>query len=597
MAFSLASGRFLNALERAAEGQDSWRCFSPHPDMLLTVDALSQVAQLPGDSGGWLVVIDGYLDIDGRERLAARLGTNCNYCPSRQDDQPATAIARLLADYGYEALDALSGCFVILAIHAERRQTLLLRDRTGGRTAYWHGDAHNLLIDSHSSRVQRHSGQAFAPDPQWIVQFFSLATSHPPGHSAFDGIHECLPGERLLFESGKIQRTRPALNLAPDFDYRNPGDCVDRFRELFERAVAGCLPPQGPVACMLSGGLDSGPAAMVADKLLAADDRRLVICSWRLDEFPDADEQHWIRLAGENLREPPEPFEASHLLPFSDLGAEQTGRDTPYLNAFRPLKQRCYQQAAEAGCRVVLNANAGDELYPHPRFLQIDRIKRGHWAAIWRDLVQQWRQNRFSGLTQDLSNRGLVAHLLKPIRPARPPDWLSPTAKALWQAPEPWPPECRNHRFPDQAWQLLGSRMASGRAHESEFPARHGVERRDPFHNEALLRFMLNAPHSLSRRQGTDKWIMRAATRGLLPNALRRKGRTGLLNSFHEAGFRQHRPEIQSWLTRHDNWQWWIDPALVTQALSDKPTGRPPLLAGRCLGFGLWQARHHNGPE
>ncbi|MGY6586738.1 MAG: asparagine synthase-related protein [Wenzhouxiangella sp.] len=555
------------------------------------MDTLSQVAQLPKQSGGWLVVIDGYLDLDGRERLAAALGKSSAEQPDPNDDQPAAAIARLLAEHGEKALDALSGCFVILAIHAERRQTLLLRDRTGGRTAYWQGNAENLLIDSHSSRIQLLSGKAFTPDPQWIVQFFSLASSHPPGHSAFDGVHECLPGERLLFEAGKTLRERPALNLKADFDYRNPGDCVDRFRELFERAVAGCLPPEGPVACMLSGGLDSGPAAMVADKLLAADDRRLVICSWRLDEFPDADEQHWIRLAGQNLREPPEPFEASHLLPFSDLGPEQTGGDAPNLNAFRPLKQRCYQKAAEADCRIILNANAGDELYPHPRFLQIDRIKRGHWAAIWRDLVQQWRRNKLKGLTQDLSNRGLIANILKPIRPARPPAWLSPQAQALWQASSPWPAECTDHPFPDQAWQLLGSRMASGRAQESEFPARHGVKRRDPFHNEALLRFMLNAPHSLSRRQGADKWIMRAATRGLLPNALRRKGRTGLLDSFYAAGLDTNRQTLRDRLDQLTDWKHWVQPETVARGLSQTYPNRETLIAVACVGFTLWQER------
>ncbi|MGY6629496.1 MAG: asparagine synthase-related protein [Wenzhouxiangella sp.] len=592
MAFSLASGRFLSALEREAEGRPSLRCFSPYPDAFLAVDALSKVAQTPNDAGGWLVVIDGYLDLDGREQLAAQLNANTRKPPAPNDDQPAAAIAQLLANKGPDALHALSGCFVILAVHGESRRIVLLRDRTGGRTAYWHGQNGDWLIDSHSHRIQHHSGQAFTPDPHWTVHFFSLATSHPPGHSAFENIHECLPGELMQFQDGKIQRHRPALNLEADFDYRNPGDCVDRFRELFERAVASCLPADGPVACMLSGGLDSGPTAMVADRRLAEHDRRLVICSWRLDQYPDADERHWIELAGEKLREPPQPFEASHLLPFSNLSPEQVGGDTPYLNAFRPLKQRCYQKAAEAGCKIILNANAGDELYPHPRFLQIDRIRRGHWAAIWRDLRQQWQRGRLSGLTQNPSNRGLAASLLKPLRPPRPPAWLSPVARDQWQAPQPWPPECQSHRFPEQAWQLLGSQMASGRAHESEFPARFGVERRDPFHNEALQRFMLNAPHSLSRRQGVDKWIMRAATRGLLPDPLRRKGRTGLLNPFFNAGFMQHRDAIRQRLDQQAGWQHWIRRDYVERAITIDPPDRSALVANHCLGFGLWQSRH-----
>ena len=74
--------------------------------------------------------------------------------------------------------------------------------------------------------------------------------------------------------------------------------------------------------------------------------------------------------------------------------------------------------------------------------------------------------------------------------------------------------------------------MTSGRCHEQYFADLHGIERRDPFHDESLVGFMLKAPASFSVREGRTKWIMREAMRGRLPDEFRLKQRTGLLNSY-----------------------------------------------------------------
>ena len=55
--------------------------------------------------------------------------------------------------------------------------------------------------------------------------------------------------------------------------------------------------------------------------------------------------------------------------------------------AFAPLVNNCYQRAGELGCKVILNGNAGDEIYAPLNKLNIDRLRRRQWAPLWRDLV------------------------------------------------------------------------------------------------------------------------------------------------------------------------------------------------------------------
>ena len=91
-------------------------------------------------------------------------------------------------------------------------------------------------------------------------------------------------------------------------------------------------------------------------------------------------------------------------------------------------------------------------------------------------------------------------------------------------------------------------RMPGQMTHENLFSQRYGVERRDPFQNEALVKLMLEMPVSMSFRDGMDKWVMREAMRGRMPEKLRTKGRTGLLNSFLQMGFERNREKLKRFL-------------------------------------------------
>ena len=533
---------------------------------------------------GWQVLFEGYLDGDsGLEKALDQTA-------GQHKRAPATLAAELIARHGGAALSRLSGCFVLVARHLDSGEVLATRDRCGGRTVYFHHSGSELTLATRSAWVLHAAGLSARENPAFVVGRLALSSAPPPGQTAFEGVSELLPGELLQFKQGRLTIKRPSLDLGSDFDYSRPQAAVDRFLELLEQAVAAPLPAEGPVACMLSGGLDSGPVAVLADRQLGREDRALMVKSWRLDRHPEADEADWIRQTAAVLRAPADLVDLSEPTPFSHFDDSLLCADLPIYNAFRFQVNDCYRRAGEAGCRVILNANAGDEIYAPRHLLNLDRARRGQWRLIGQDLLRTTRAGGPSALLADPALRHPLARWIgRSSQKDRPPDWLTPSGQSHWQRLPDWPAEAAETPFPDYTRRLFGLPMAFGRAHEVEMAQRHGTDRRDPFHNEALLKFMLNAPMELSWRGGATKSIMRRAMRGLLPEPVRLKPRTGLLDSFHQSGLKQNKEKVQTLLFQQQTtWQQWVKPEVIQDILDGKAKV-PEVLLSMCVGHAMWE--------
>jgi len=438
---------------------------------------------------------------------------------------------------------------------------------------------------------------AVAGDRFWLSQFFALRTPAPAGLTAFAGIEEVLPGEWVAFTDGKTRRTRTPFscnNLAAE---RSEKEWVERFSSAFTRSVQTVVPPTGDVAMMLSGGLDSGPAACMASAALARTGQKLNVISWALFRDDKADESDFIQLLCRELQQPLELFDGSDLLPFGDLRTEMVHSDFPLFNGFRLLILECYRRAREAGAGVILNSAAGDRIYPHWKAGLLDLWRRRQWRAF---AVAIGRLARYKGV-MSLSADPYVRHWIGQTMPwarrlsgRKPvPAWLTSEAVSHLPPSGSWPPEAMQHHLPQYALQLIGQSMAQGMAHENAFSRRYGLDRRDPFHNEELVRLMLEMPVAMSHRGSVEKWVMRQAMRGKLPEPLRTKKRTGLLNTFFATGFSRNVRQIEDLLfSQQTDWQRWVRPDFVRAVLdADSRSDREMLAVNQCVGYVLWRQR------
>jgi asparagine synthase (glutamine-hydrolysing) len=208
------------------------------------------------------LVFDGRLD--NREALIAAL-----------ELAPADA-ARLgdgglliaaLERWGIDACPRLIGAFAFAWWDAASRQLVLAVDASGGRAIFAHDDGRRLCFATRPLAVL-----AF---PDMERQIDEMAMAHlllgrpiPTGATPFRGVFRLPPAGLLIWHDGTYSLRRYwQPDLARRISYRDPRDYVDAARELLDRITAPHLRAIGPVACQLSGGLDSSAVAATAARL------------------------------------------------------------------------------------------------------------------------------------------------------------------------------------------------------------------------------------------------------------------------------------------------------------------------------------------
>ncbi|MCB1461039.1 MAG: asparagine synthase (glutamine-hydrolyzing) [Nitratireductor sp.] len=177
-------------------------------------------------------------------------------------------LPHLWEEYREDMFKTLRGQFAIALHDGDARRVILARDRFGICPLYWtvrHTPAGAFLLFASEIKALLASGLVPAdPDLRGIdhtFTFFGL----PGPITCFEGISALKPGHFLsirLGAEGALAEISEKAWFEIDFPDRGdemPGgdDVIDRFHELFGKAVARRLEADVPVVSYLSGGIDS----------------------------------------------------------------------------------------------------------------------------------------------------------------------------------------------------------------------------------------------------------------------------------------------------------------------------------------------------
>lgn len=504
-------------------------------------------------------------------------------------------LASLLAREGLDALNDVEGQYALCFVNDGTGELLAARDRLGGETLYWHQSDGAVAVASRCRDLVRLPWCPAIENPEFVAEIMALRGNHAPGTTPFLHVHEVIPGGRVVLSAENVSLDRPPLVFEPPDSVRSTDDWVDAFRAAFFGAVDDSVDESGDVAVMLSGGLDSVPVLFAACRTLKERDRRVTAVSWGLPSYPDCDETDWIRMASDAAGVELRLFDGADAVPFSDLTSTVASAELPYFNSMRGNLLACYREAADSGSAIVLAASRGDMIYARRFALLDDLIRRRDWARLWAELGRLYARGGLRGIYRDPATRYPLARLKQR---ARPPDgasrapWLTEQAvESMAYRPDPFP-ETSLYPNPEHAHQLLGPAMTFGTAQEKDFSRRYGIDRRDPFHSETLVKLMLHVPVVFSHMKGQSKWIMREAMRGTIPEPIRTKPRTGVLTPFTRAGFQRNRVQIRELLFDQDAdvWERYVAPGYIQDTLSrSDPSEAGMMVVRACIGYTLWR--------
>jgi len=481
---------------------------------------------------------------------------------------PATRVRAMTRGSGLS--DHAAPGFAFAIWNPAQRTLHAVRDGFGLRPLYYAVIDGQCIVGTSLDAVRARLPAPSPLDEGWIADFLLQSHACDEHATIFREVRRVPPGHVLAWLDGRVRvhaYWRP--DLPEPLRDPDPKDCVARFRDLFDAAVARCS-GSGPTAIAMSGGLDSTSVAASAVQRAGGPERtqaHTVDWSKRLPDDPEASHAA-VAARCLGIRHVVVDGGSYPLLPRGDdLGARTS---QPTANPCWRAHVDHLQGMRDAGALTILTGVGGDAVFATtPRYFP-DLLRSGRWLRFTREAMRHWRW------TGSLGGMGLRGALWPGRRrgdgtPAMP-TWLN----------RGWVRDSRlleRHRYIDGLARIgavpdssshPGTRALRILVHpqwtaqfEDYDEARSGVPVGHPFFDWPLIEFLLSLPLALRN----DKRILRECQRGRLPDPVRLRAKQTLQGDLLHAHLLEARAHP---LPRESVWglvESWIDRAAHGEAL------------------------------
>lgn len=555
-----------------------------------TPEETGEIQPLTGANTSFFLVLDGRLD--NRTDLLSQLNLHAGSEGGSVSD--AALILKSYEKWGSSFVEHLIGDYAFVLWDGTREQLFCVRDPLGERTLFYAWVGNTLAVASEAWAV----AGAFDATPGLsglgTSHFFAL---HPAetGQTLFDGIYELSAGQLLSVRSqyfGVQYFWFP--NFSKKIRYKSDLEYAEHFKEILAQSVQARLRSTTPVAIQMSGGLDSASIACLAVNMFAPE--KLYTISYVFDELSRCDERIYIQEVVKKWNLLSVQFLGDNEPPYKDFLSWPKNPSSPETRLYRLLLQKTYQQARNANIRVLLTGNYADHMYDVGIMDWLtDLILDGRFPRAWQDTIfffrhLGWQKNLQLAYFRRLGTRSIEA--IPWVRKRRmreeAPAWLTDHATAAYFSA---------HHHQAQLYgkyrSLFDTSLSHASAMEGYFASLHQVEIRQPYRDLRLIEFILAIPAYQLYYRGYNKYILRRAMKGLLPDSLRMRYAPTSLADLYVSGHLKYFDFIQQTLFA-SNTQWqhyvrsdWLSNQLATPVtqIKDGPHALIPFL---CVAYEIW---------
>lgn len=498
-----------------------------------TPEALCEPMPYYHDPTGCRLV--GQIRLDNRDDLLARFGL----AQSGRIIGDGELVVRAWLAWGEGCAESFLGDFAFALWDPRQACVFAARDQLGMRQLIYAHRPGRLFACASSARAV-----ALAPGllpelndlrlAEALVDFeWGSLTS-----TFFEDVYRLQPGHALRVDRQGLrlwaywQMTPP-----PPLRLRDHREYAEAFRETLALAVQCRLRGAGAVGSMLSGGMDSGSVVALACRMQP--DPLATFSAVGPDPANCVETgavHHACTLP--NIR--------PTLIDYSNLGAWKDDLIAAWLALEEPwdfhmtVPRVAYLAAQRSGVKVVLDGVAGDVVLGHGSQMA-RQIKAGQ-------ILRAFRDARGLSAFYGLGMRDTLGHLSLAARAAFAPAFAR-KLRSAWRRRfvQPLPKDgliaedyaervglitsLRLDRtlerpagmsFPEERiWAWSRSGLVVGRERYDRVAGYFGVEPRDPYMDQRVLRFCLSLPVDQLQADGWPKLIQRRSMEGLLPDAVR----------------------------------------------------------------------------
>ena len=455
-------------------------------------------------------------------------------------------IVHLYEQYGDKFVNYLNGQFAIALWDMRKQRLVLARDRVGIRPLFYINNGKYLYFASEVKAIFTQEGIVRSIDPFSMGEIFTFWSSLPP-NSLFENIKQLPPGHLLILEKGEQK-----VNCYWDWTFPSNGHSVDRsaedwageLRELLVDSVRLQLRSDVPVGAYLSGGLDSSVITSLIKNFTDTSLRTFSI-GFEDDEFDEtAYQQELIKYLD---------TEHTHILcKRSDIGAAFPRvvwhAESAILRTAPTPLMMLSSAVHDSGYKVVLTGEGADEVlggYDLFKEAKIRRFCSQFPESKRRPLILQRLYpylkhspvgtgifaKRFFEQGMDHKNEAYFAHIPRWSTTHRAWQFFSPEIRNLLSNVDPYteisrrlPAEIDTWEPLSQAQYIEAHTLMTGYLLNSQgdrVAMANSVEGRFPFLDHRVIEFASQIPSRLKIKGLTEKYILKKAVAGLIPECIR----------------------------------------------------------------------------
>ena len=450
-----------------------------------------------------------------------------------------------------DMLPYLRGEFAFALYDKQRDRLMLVRDRFGVKPLYWCETNDQIVFGSELKVLFAHPDVPRKFNAEGV--YHQLMQTIVPGTTAFDGIHQIKPGHALIIERkhGKfaIRDLRywdmdfPTLAERQNNDRDDEQYYIDGVKKHLLDAVQLRLEADVPVACYLSGGIDSCSALGMAAASQQSPVKAFTIGfdDSDYDETPIATEMAESVGADQDVM----LLQANHLYDNFEETLWHTER-TIY-NTLGVAKLLMSRHVNNANYKVVVTGEGSDELFGgYPAFRRdmflhgmdtLSAAERAEWESL---LAEANKLFKGAMLAEDEISDPALDELV-----GFTPSCLQPWLATAEHVPELLHPELRKQvadyrpgkaiadamdgdmlegRHPlDKAQYVWIKTMLEGQILTwggDRVDMANSMEARPPFLDHHLAEFATSIPPAMRIKGKTEKYVLREAMKGVLPKVL-----------------------------------------------------------------------------
>ena len=450
-----------------------------------------------------------------------------------------------------DAIPHFRGEFAISLYDREHDRLVLIRDRFGVKPLYFTETNGAFVFGSELKVLFAH------PDvPRQFSDtglFHQLMQTMVPGTTAFEGIHQVKPGHVVIVERAhgklKVRQEKywdmdfPLAAERAEHSEEDEEYWIEGVREQLMEAVQLRLEADVPVACYLSGGIDS----CITLGLAAATQQSPVKAFTIGFDDVDYDETAIAREMAESVGADQDimTLQADHL--YDNLVETLWHAERTIYNTLGVAKLLMSRHVNEAGYKVVVTGEGSDELFGgYPAFRRdlflhgLDTMDAAE-RAVWQQMLSE-SNKLFSGAMlaenelDDPALTGLIGFTPSCLQPwlaaaEHVPGLLTPERRAALEGYAPGAAiaealdgDMLEGRHPlDKAQYVWIKTMLEGQILTwggDRVDMANSMEARPPFLDHHLAEFAAQLPPSMRIKGRVEKYVLREAMKGLLPKVL-----------------------------------------------------------------------------